>query len=215
MKLLLITDSLGYPRITPEIVNYDETWCHLLSKKKYDAYQFSFGGATVLLLLKQAKGYLKLYHPDIVIVQAGIVDCAPRALTKQENYLINKYWITRELMRICARKIIPVLRKRNIAYTPLSQFEKSVLGFKKLFHDKLFWVGILPAGIDYEQKNPGITNRIYAYNQIVKDSIGTQFIDMSEIDQKYLMSDHHHLNIFGHRYVAEKVIEKIITVSPL
>ncbi|MCI5117464.1 MAG: hypothetical protein D3913_05805 [Candidatus Electrothrix sp. LOE1_4_5] len=184
MKLLIITDSLGYPRITPEIVNYDETWCHLLSKQ-YDAYQFSFGGATVLLLLKQAKGYLQLYRPDIVIVQAGIVDCAPRALTKKENYLINKYWITRKLMRICAGKIIPVLRKRNIAYTSLSQFEKSVLEFKKLFHNKLFWVGILPAGIDYEQKNPGIKNRICVYNQIVRDYIENRFIDMSEIDQKY------------------------------
>ena len=49
MKILFITDSLAFPRVFPEQVNYEETYLFLLKKKfpNIDFIHLGFGGATI------------------------------------------------------------------------------------------------------------------------------------------------------------------------
>src|SRR5688500_17972440 len=94
-KILIITDSLGLPRAVPEVCSYEQTWPFLLNNAGYQIHQVSIGGATVSELYRQLE-YHYLFLPDLVIVQSGIVDCAPRALGKFESLLLNKFIVTRK-----------------------------------------------------------------------------------------------------------------------
>ncbi len=70
-KMLIITDSLGLPRPKPEIVEYNDTWVKKISIY-YDVWQYSSGGATISDLYSQIE-YHKMFNPDIVLIQSGIL----------------------------------------------------------------------------------------------------------------------------------------------
>lgn len=108
-KLLIFTDSLGLPREKPEIVEYNQTWVNLL-KANFEILVFSFGGGTVDQMYSQI-AYLKMFNPDFVIVQSGIVDCAPRALKQYELEIIKR---SRLLSKIFGNKrVVSFLRKKE------------------------------------------------------------------------------------------------------
>lgn len=207
MKLLLITDSLGLPRNTPELVKYNETWCGILSNE-FDIHQCSIGGGTISKLLSQLE-YLKMYEPDRIIIQSGIVDCAPRALSEVENYLLNKYKLTSKLLRWGSGRLIPLLRKRGKTYTSIDKFQRAVKRFKSEFGEKLYWIGIVPPSKDYEKKIPGISKNILAYNQLLKKELGHNLIDITRLKSDCIMPDFIHLNTRGNRCLAEQIIARI------
>lgn len=196
MKVLIITDSLGLPRPVPEIVLYEETWCHKLSEISI-VHQCSLGGGTIDQLSSQLN-YLKMFSPDFVIVQSGIVDCTPRALTKTENYLVNKFWLSRKLMNYFSKLIIRSLRKRGKTYTTPKVFSANVNRFLKEFGSKLYWVGIIPAVEKYENKITGVEKNINTYNTILQEKLKMNYISTAEFSESFLMSDFHHLNKAGH-----------------
>ena len=101
--ILVIGDSLSLPRNFPEEVNSCDIWPQLLQKKGINIVQASLGGGTIKDLFLQSN-YYKAYTPSRVIVQSGIVDCAPRALTYFEKNLIasNRY------LSAIARRVLPL-----------------------------------------------------------------------------------------------------------
>jgi len=208
-KVLVITDSLGLPRKTPETVRYEETWVHQLSRH-FTVHQISIGGGTINDLFTQIE-YAKMFEPDFTVIQSGIVDCAPRALTKLETTLLNKYYLTRKLLKTIMRpKVLNFLRRqRKKTYTSLSSFEKQVADFCIIFKGKLFWVGIVPAAAAYEQKVPGITTNVQRYNAAIKKHLGESFIDLDGLPETHVMTDHIHLSKEGHAHVYEKLIKVI------
>ena len=83
-RVLVISDSLGLPRENPDgIIYYENSWPYLL-KEKFDVIHLGIGGASIDQLVSQA-GYYRFANPDFVILQSGIVDCAPRTMTKKEK----------------------------------------------------------------------------------------------------------------------------------
>ena len=88
-KLLLITDSLGHARPGPEVTYWEDTYAYMLSND-YRIYQYSVGGARIQELAGAARSYLIQFRPDIVIIQSGIVDCAPRAYKWIEERIFEK-----------------------------------------------------------------------------------------------------------------------------
>ncbi len=77
-RVVFLTDSLSLPRDVPEKVSYEETFVYLL-KQEYpniEFIQFAYGGATISDLRNQAD-YLKSFSPNILILQAGIVELIP------------------------------------------------------------------------------------------------------------------------------------------
>jgi hypothetical protein len=208
-KILVITDSLGLPRPTPEIVKYNETWVYKLSEV-YNVHQISIGGAIIEDLGSQIN-YAKMFEPDIVILQSGIVDCAPRAMTKNETRILNKFKFTRILLKKALKpKVLFFLRKhRNITYTHKKIFETQVVKFHKHFQSKLFWIEILPASIEFNQSIPGIETKIKEYNNIIQEIVKENLILVPDFKADYLMSDHHHLSKAGHVYIFNKIIDKL------
>ena len=210
-KIFVFSDSLGLPRNAPEIVKWSETWIQLM-KSNYTLEYLSLGGATVDELYRQSS-YYKTFESDIVIVQSGIVDCAPRALKESEKRLIKKNRFVDQFFKkyLTKEKLAKWRDKRNIKLTPEKKFKFYIEAFHKLYGDKLFWLGILPACNDYEQSVRGITKNIQLYNQIIELSLGPNFICMNDFPKEGYMTDFHHLNKIGHEYITKKILAYINT----
>jgi hypothetical protein len=211
MKILILTDSLGLPRFKPESCFFEETWPIVLKDIFPNIHQVSIGAATSQIILKQIN-YQKAFNPDIVVLQVGIVDCAPRFMTRKEldltyafgflgkglRFLFNKNWI---------RKL------RNISYVDEVDFKKNMMGIKNSFSCPVIVIDILPSSEEYERLLPGVTNKINAYNNILKQNF-EYLVESKEILAKNgIMTDHHHLNKNGHAYLVsklEQIIQKIV-----
>lgn len=210
MRILILTDSLALPRTTPEMVAFEDTWVELL-KQQYPMavfHQLSIGGAKIGILWEQFF-YHKNFRPDICIIQSGIVDCSPRAFTEFEQFLINSNRVTRKLGNMIIPKIKGFLRRsRYIQSTPIKKYSKIMSDFHAQ-NKHTIAIGIVPAVAEYEKKVPGITNNIQVYNSSLKQIFQDDFIDMSDIDRVFVMSDYHHLNSDGHRKLFEKLKSKL------
>jgi hypothetical protein len=209
-RVLILSDSLALPRHIPENVVYEDTWVELFRSANPNSIisQLSIGGATIDKLWSQYF-YHKNFRPDICIIQCGIVDCSPRALTEFEQYVINSNRYTRKIGNLIIPKVKGFLRKnRYIQLTSHSKF-RSTLELFKAEKMKTVVVGIIPAPDEYNIKVPGILENITHYNKILEDVFGDFFIDTNDIKQDCLMSDFHHLNKKGHAAVFEKIQSKI------
>jgi hypothetical protein len=212
MIIIVVTDSLGLPRNTPEEVKLEDTYIDML-REKYKAHKIlnvSIGGATIDMLSSQLIHYYNAVNPDLVIFQAGIVDCAPRALKKWETSLLERISIFKKLYNLFIKKHTVKLRqKRGITYTPLDKFSAIVQRIQTAFQDKIYWLGILPATDKYEEQLPGIQYNISKYNHALETLIKGNFISTSDCEPAYVMSDHHHINKLGNLFLYKKLAEVI------
>ena len=205
MKILVLTDSLGLPRDLPEEVLYEDTWVSLLSDE-HVLLQSSIGGGTSFDLYKQM-AYLKAFKPEIVLLQVGIVDCAPRALQYHENIFLNHYKVSRKLTNILLSKFGDQIRKlRNISYINLKNFKDNLKNIISTYPEaKFIFIGIIPASDEYENKLKNIKKRVELYNKEAKLLFNETFIDNSDFDFSFIMPDHHHLNKKGHFFLYKKI----------
>jgi hypothetical protein len=207
MKILILTDSLGLPRNKPEFCSFEDTWPVLLRSNERNIHQVSIGAATSLVLLKQIT-YQKAFNPDLVILQVGIVDCAPRFMSNKEldltgalgafgkgiRFLFNRKWIK---------------RFRNISYINEVDFKCNILKMKHSFDCPIVALGILPASSEYEKILPGVTNKINSYNTILEQTFESFLNSNKILDCNGIMTDHHHLNKDGHYFLFKKIDELI------
>ncbi|CAG0952907.1 MAG: SGNH/GDSL hydrolase family protein [Bacteroidetes bacterium] len=215
IRVVFLTDSLSLPRDIPEKVSYEETFVYLL-KKEYpniEFIQFAYGGATISDLRNQAD-YLKSFSPNVLILQAGIVDCAPRTTTRFESDFISRIPLLSKLIFRMLRNNASSIRKiRRITYTNPRSFEENLKKINSMFNgSRVYAIGILPASLNYERKVPGITSNILLFNEKLKSVFRNNFIDTSDFDESYVMSDFFHLNKKGHLSIYKK-LNSIINVN--
>lgn len=206
MKVLLITDSLSLPRRHESgTVLWEDIYFNKL-RKQFPDIEFilmAMGGATIEQLFLSLN-YYKETKPDVVILQSGIVDCAPRALGQLEQQIVIKL----KMFRL-VHPFTKFFRKhRNLTYTSPKNFEATLLKIKNSFPDKPFiCIGILPGCEAYDKKVPGILKKIDLYNSILsKHSI---FIDNSDFSRDGIISDFHHMNEKGHQEIFDKLVPLI------
>lgn len=130
-KILCIADSLGLPG---HLNKYEDTWFYKL--KQYfpnsDFISFFKRQLTTDVLVTMGGGEggvdnwpkgadcLEGYMPQVVIIQLGIVDCAPRLLTNYDKVIMK---ILPKYFQKSYLSVIKTIRKRNVANT-LVPFEK-------------------------------------------------------------------------------------------
>jgi len=212
VKILFVSDSLALPRKKPETVLYDQTYVGILKRRleSCDILQQSMGRATLPELYNQSFSYYSAYDPDAVIIQAGIVDCAPRALKKAELQLILSNKLLRKIWNRIGKRYSDRLRRiRRITDTTPNEFRRYVKRYKDLFGStSILWIPIMPASSAYEKLAPGITENIELYNGIINDEMGNSVIRLAA-DTSWLMSDWHHLNLKWHHKIAIAVQHKL------
>jgi hypothetical protein len=216
-RVLIIGDSLALPREKPEKVRHEETWPELLKQTgKYDIIQLSLGGGTIGDLYDQIS-YYKQFDPDFVIIQSGIVDCSPRALTQLEL----KIFLSNKLLRILLSKTLPLNFLRNhrkITYVTKKNFtdyyENIITQFKNSRH---ILISILPISSGYEKKIKGIGNNQDKFNNIIKSlsvKYKSLYLNTDLMPIEGIMTDFHHLNSIGHYWIYSAIVNNIDTLIP-
>lgn len=208
-RLLIITDSLGLPRDKPEETFYENTYPFLLSNH-YQVFQCSIGGATIKELVDQAH-YYKQYKPDIVILQSGIVDCSPRAYTKNEEWFWGLCSCTKAIRKLLSMTITTrrLRRIRKRVWTKESKYKEECNRYIALFPDSQCYVLSIIASPASETVNPGMFSNVGKYNRLLKNLFKEKYINLEEMPVSGIMSDYHHLNSEGHLYVAEAIINAL------
>mgnify|MGYP005864751069 CR=1 FL=1 len=209
-RVLFITTSSGLPRDkTSDRVEWNETYVNLIRTRRpyINIIHIGVPAAPIAELIRIA-GYYKLAQPDVIVLQSGLVDCAPRALTIFEFEIIKRLRLFRVVKRLKR-----ILRKyRNVYYTKPKDFEAGIQRLKMIFPQaKIISCGILPARQAYEDALPGVSRRIKEFNEILKRN--THFIDNSDFPDFGIAADHHHLTAEGNRLVAEKVIKAVDSLA--
>jgi len=219
-KFMVLTGSDGNPRSFPsaEVVELEETYPYLLRKyfNNVTFWQLSFGGdITASKLLGQPTAYLTHWHPDIIIVQSGMVDCRPEGFSEFQKELISQF--TWKFFGKIKKYIYHPewIRRRQLHRVSPSSFRTTIKRFKLIFpKSKILWLEIC-AGTKYEDARPGLNRRMVQYNEIIKSVYGDNFIPLQ---QKMLAvdgfnaSDHVHWNKRGHAVAASILIEKILVL---
>lgn len=211
-RILIVGDSTALPR---EEVNYCNTWVYLLKKEltNYTIENVSKWGETTNSLIGREK--LEWYNPNIIILQLGICDCAPRLLTKLERKILS--YLPPKTVAVYV-SIIKTIRKKSIdrATVDSDAFMENINRYisraEKLNVEKIIIIGILNSGKKYQMKNPSIQNSIDIYNNILlectnKSNIIT-FLEMNlpenEVDE-ITIEDGFHYNDKGHKLIYEKI----------
>jgi hypothetical protein len=203
--VLVITDSLGFPRADPEHVAYSATYIAQLKAAlpECDIIHQGYGGATIGELYKRTSYFHRTVQPDLVIMQTGIVDCAPRALRVVEQQILSRLPLLGPLAIRLTKKYSRALRRwRGLTYTPLAAFAEQMTRFEQLY-PRLCWIEILPATPAYEAKLDGIGANIAAYNAVLRRARTVATSDFTEAD---VMSDFHHLSAAGHHKLAQRLL---------
>jgi len=210
-RILVFTDSLGLPRSVPEHCAYEDTWCFKL-KRDFNVHQVSIGGATSSDILRQCPYHIE-FKPDVVIVQIGIVDCAPRFLTKFELELIKKLpdKINSKLIRALNNSKVRNFRK--ITYVRTDLFARNIRKLQTFFKGTpVIFINILPASDSYEKILPGIKSRVEQYNEILINE-AKYICETYDLHNKGVMSDYVHLNAFGHDMIYHKIFNFLTCIE--
>jgi len=210
--ILVITDSLGFPRATPEVVLYHETYIARLQAAfpDYDVVHFGHGGATIEQLFKYTSYYHQTLQPDFCFIQSGIVDCAPRALTEIELQIVKRVpllgnWIG----KLVQRNARAIRKARKLYYTPFEKYSHYVRSFEETF-ERVYWITMPMPAKEYEVITPGITDQVVKYNRLL---VERNHISTEDFGRDDMMTDYHHLSISGHAKIFEK-LRRIVGDAP-
>ncbi len=213
-KIIIITDSLSMPR--PGIT-YEETWIHML-KREFPAYDFidrTARGSTSTRLVTEGGGgadLLESYMPDIVILQLGMAEAAPRLFDKRgmEFAIVSRYMPPRIRQRYIAFVKKNRVRSPDITDVPPEQFRANITAFferAKKISARILLIPILPPTDEYTRKSPHVPENVERYNAIYRETAAlfdnVTIIDPFRpgIDINDISIDELHVNSEGSRMI--------------
>lgn len=202
--ILIITDSLGFPRSEPELVLYEQSYIARLKATypAYDVIHYGHGGATIDRLFNYTSYFHRTVRPDFCFIQSGIVDCAPRALKEIELQAIKALpLVGGSIGKLVQRNAVTIRKLRKLSYTPIDKYRAYLDKFEETF-GAVWWIAIPPASAGYEQQLPGITAQIEAYNRLLE---ARQHVTLGDFGEAEMMSDFHHLSATGHERLFDRL----------
>lgn len=222
-KVLAIGDSLALPR---ENLNYEKTWIYKLkSNFQFDFVTLFQRAITTEVLVNwggngknitKGADCLEFYKPDIIILQLGIVDCAPRLFPtgSLEKKIVS---ILPPAIRNNYIAFVKKTRKRkeNKVDVPIEKFKHNVITYIerciKCEVKKIIVIGICYPGKEMTSINPLIGKNVDKYNTIYQ-KIEKEYPIVSLINpldgrksDKKIFIDGYHPNELGHFSVYESL----------
>jgi len=213
---MIITDSIAMPR--PGIP-YEDTWIYLLKKEfpEHDIIDRPARGSTSTRLANEGGGGLDLlesYMPDIVILQQGMAECAPRLFDKKS---VEFHIVSRILPEGIRQRYIEHVKKHRVrnpevTEVPPEQFRSNITGFftrARSIGAKVILIPILPPADMMTRKNPHIAINIDRYNAIYRETAAScpwvRIVDpfRGKIDINDIAIDETHVNAAGLRMIYE------------
>ena len=193
-KVLCIGDSLSLPR---EGLLFEDTWLFNLKLEfsNLDFISVSTRGSTTNVLVSlggnqnsidfpPGSDTLEFYFPKFIILQLGIVDCAPRLILPGtfKSVLVKllpaKF---RDFYLLFLKKVSN--RKRDRVYVDKEKFRKNILNYldrcKKNKVEKVVIIAIAIPDKTMEVKNPEMVLNVNEYNSIYEDVCkGYEFVKL-------------------------------------
>ena len=155
---------------------------------------------------------MEAYNPDIVVIQLGIVDCAPRLLNDLERKLITKFPIVNSRDYI---DLIKRIRKLNNTIVTDVKFRKNLEKYIKRATEnnvkKLISIGISYPDKKMIEKNKDIIKNIDKYNSLLGSysknlkNINVIFPLDSRNYKEEIFEDGYHPNKKGHEVIANEL----------
>jgi lysophospholipase L1-like esterase len=174
---------------------------------------------TLPLLVGLFDDIIGLWKPDVVILQIGIVDCAPRLFgPRQHAVLSNPLFprpISAPIIKVMSRYRRQVIKLRpNVRYTKPQRFESSLDKLGQLINAlpaRAVALPIVDTFAEHEYRTPGYNEAVNAYNEIWRARAKRHNIGFLEPEQVFgrrearelVLSDGHHLTQLGHHLVAD------------
>lgn len=225
IKVVAIGDSLALPG---HLIEYEDTWiCKV--KKAFPEYDFitlfkrqlttdilttSGGGIDGVDNKPLGADCLEFFNPDIVILQLGIVDCAPRLIKENsfEAKVINRM---PEALRKVYLKFVKITRKRSVnrAYVTPLKFTANLQNYLErctsLNLKKVIVIKICYPDKKMLAQNPDIGQAVEIYNTIF-DQFALKYhlvkpihpLDSRRYDVE-IFQDGYHPNIRGHELIYQ------------
>ena len=214
MRILCVSDSLGLPRSN---VRYESTWYYKLSHffNNIDfipKLQRNLTSQDILI-----PDFSDFYNPNIVILQIGICDCAPRLYKRKKLF-----WIVLE--RVFHRYLYYIVKKTKKRLpknsdVSINDFEINISLYysrlKKLSSFKKLIIILIGSSKKRELtiKSPYWHDNIEKYNAVLrsfkkyKDVI---IIDpLANLDESFFVEDGYHTNDLGNNVIFNE-LKKII-----
>lgn len=216
-KILLLTDSLGLPRVMPELINDEWCWTYRLADHYSSVFRFrvvSVPGMDTNQLMSLVTDYYQTIQADLVIIQVGIVDCYPRAIKKAELSLLLRMpgFLNRFIHRWVKRNYSWLIAKRGIRYVQPAQFSANLHRLRQSFpNSKVLVVPIAPPTKAYVEKNPLIRGAVTDYNNLLATNFPSGYLAdcYAEATDDIFLSDNHHLSGLGNELVYRAVREAL------
>lgn len=217
-RVLCIGDSLGLPRAG---VEYDETWFVRLKREipEYEFISFFHRNATTQILSCGGDygDTLLYYHPQVIILQLGICDCAPRYF-RTTSLIYKLLYRMPEVLKKNVWRAVKLLKKRKLTCTDVSekQFCLNLINYidlcKKNGVEKIIVIKIAIPASAMVQKNPLIITAINRYNRIY-DNLSLRFPSLVSIinplhtgDASGFVADGYHPNSLGNKLIMDEII---------
>lgn len=225
-KVLCIGDSLGLPG---HLNSYEDTWFYKLSEyfQEYHFIQNFRRQATTDVLVTLGGGIkgvdkwpkggdcLEAYFPEIIIIQLGIVDCAPRLLNSIDTIFLRLMPSFSKQLYI---NLIKRFRKRNnlnVLVSPIKfrhNFESYIGRALEISVGMIILIKICTPGKEMVLKNPSIKENVSIYNGIIDDLEAkhaiVRVVDPLNSDKHgdTIFEDGYHPNKIGHDLVFRSLI---------
>lgn len=210
---------MGLPR---ESVPYEDTWIYTLKRRRKDLdFIPIFKRSLTSESLNDKDEFLEYYNPEIVILQIGIVDCAPRYI-KRNSLLYKVILSLPSKAKTLFWSIYKKVFKRSIKRVdvPITRFENNLRNYCDLCKiskiQKLIIIKICTPSQSMSKNNPLILKTVKNYNAVL-DGIGSDFtfvklLNPLNIDNDINYVDGYHANKWGNKLVADDILNEIASI---
>ena len=226
-KILVLGDSLAMPRKDPgEVpVHWEDTWPQILGAElgilDYEVINASRRAYESCFLQEDFQEHVVFKHPNIVILQIGVVDGAPRIVSKADRRLFSRFFFPKFLatQEIAHRKRN---RRRLVATNPLKKVYTAPESFERLRAEFLgkcrnfnpnigiIQIPILAHTALMDEISPGYSSNISLYNSIIcrlDGQFGLTSFPVAEFYSrrfpKQFLSDGYHLSVEGNIAIVD------------
>lgn len=224
LRVVAAADSLGLPRRVPSPVGFEQVWPTLLERLLQDlgvparVFNHAQRSMTLPMLVHRFDDVVGLWGADVVVLQVGIVDCAPRLFGRRQHAVLSSRFfptaIRRAVIGTASRFRRQIIRLRPwVRYTPLPDFERALGRLANRLRQETFRGVVLPiigTTPDHEHRSPGYNRSVELFNAAWRQMCAAEGIRFLEYRDVFLgtdvrdvvCSDGHHLSIQGHQLVA-------------
>jgi hypothetical protein len=208
--------SFTYPFLIKELI---ETKLHI----KANLFLRGGGGADIEFI-KNALMRDSLYFGgdgkviSIVVLQFGIVDCAPRPITYLFLPILQRLPIVgSKILKVLSNYRTQIQNIWNYRFTPPKKFlkeYKSIVDICKTLKLLPISIGLPLPTISIDERSPGFRNSVGVYNELIKDIMPDKYCDIEQhiseaTRDMILLPDGHHLTPKGHELYAEVIFDTI------